>query len=482
MSAAHGWRTTPRGASSALWIALALGAASCHGVDGPTGPTFGFVKVSVSTSGGDPDVDGYNLQLDASESRHVAGTGAESFYTTSGEHTVSIRNVAANCSVTSSVSLSVSVTARQVVPVAFDVVCLATGIAVTSRTTGADTPENLRVVLDESPVTLVAANGAQTFGRLAPGNHQLSIIAPANCTVAGGTPMSVTVVLSKVTSVALDVSCTLLVRLPKIAYAAEQFVNSTGVRTIELVNVDGTGAESLQAGDAPAWSPDGKRLVFSDAACPNGGFYYYYYYCTGGLIVADPENWNTTVLDGGRSGTHPSWSPTGRGIVFDNLESAPNRVLSVLATSSNKPVALPVGAVTQASQPAWSPDGAQIAFVCRWNTSTDLCVANADGSNVVRLNEDAQLDQEPAWHPDGKSIAFARYPLGGTDDASAEVAVMDLATRQIRVLGAGADPAWSPDGSRLVFAGLDGLFVMNADGSGRTRLTTGLHHAPAWRP
>jgi TolB protein len=481
MSAAHRWRTTPRGASSALWIALAFGAASC-GFDGPTAPTFGYVKVSVNTSGGDLDIDGYSVQLDASESRHVASTGAESFYTTSGEHTVSIRSIAANCSVTSPVSVSVSVTERQVAPVAFDVVCLATGIAVTSRTTGPDSPNDLRFVLDESPATLVAANGAQTFGRLAPGDHHISIIAPANCTVAGGTSISVPVVLSKVTSVALDVSCTLIIRLPKIAYAAEQFVNGASVRMIELVNVDGTGAQSLQAGDAPAWSPDGKRLVFSDAACPRGGFYYYYDYCTGGLIVADPENWNATVLDGGRSGAHPSWSPTGRGIVFDNLESAPNRVLSVLATSSNKAVALPVGAVTAASQPAWSPDGAQIAFVCTWTTSTDLCVANADGSNVVRLDEDVRLDQEPAWHPDGKSIAFARYPFGRTDDGSAEVAVMDLATRQIRVLGAGADPAWSPDGSRLVFAGLDGLFVMNADGSGRTRLTTGLHHAPAWRP
>jgi TolB protein len=109
-------------------------------------------------------------------------------------------------------------------------------------------------------------------------------------------------------------------------------------------------------------------------------------------------------------------------------------------------------------------------------------VANADGTGVVRLTTDEQPDQAPAWSPDGSKLAFARYPPGAYNVAYAKLAVMDLATRQITLLGDGADPAWSPDGSKLVFAGIDGLFVMNADGSGRTRLTTGEHRAPAWRP
>ena len=46
-------------------------------------------------------------------------------------------------------------------------------------------------------------------------------------------------------------------------------------------------------------------------------------------------------------------------------------------------------------------------------------------------------------------------------------------------------PAWSPDGSKLAFAG-DGIWTMNADGSGKALLTGATSHgmpfAPAWSP
>ena len=51
-------------------------------------------------------------------------------------------------------------------------------------------------------------------------------------------------------------------------------------------------------------------------------------------------------------------------------------------------------------------------------------------------------------------------------------------------LGPGFDPAWSPDGARLAFANAGEVFVMNADGTGRTPLTTDPlgDSSPAWSP
>jgi hypothetical protein len=465
-----------------MWVALGLASAACDGFQMPTTPDYGFVRVAVTTTGGDLDTDGYSVLLDNSNFKLVKDTAVESFYVPSGEHTVSITALADNCAATGPTSHTVSVEKGQYVTVTFDVVCLATGIAVTARTTGPDSPDSLRIVLDDKPVVRVVANGARTIGRLTPGTHQLTVTLPANCTVAGGNAYTVAVTTSKVTDVALDVSCTPAIRLPKIAYAAHRAVDGVTAWWIEVANVDGTDAAPLQMGHSPAWSPDRTRLAFTDGICLYGGFYYYYDDCSGGIVVEDPETWNVSRLPGGRYGAHPSWSPTGTSIVFHDLASGPDTVLKMLATLTGAPATLTITGPKAASRPAWSPDGLRIAFDCQWPTYMDLCVANADGTGVVHLTNDEQPDQAPAWSPDGRKLAFARYPPGADNVAYAKVAVMDLATRQITLLGDGADPAWSPDGSKLVVAGTDGLFVMNADGSGRTRLTTGEHREPAWRP
>lgn len=47
--------------------------------------------------------------------------------------------------------------------------------------------------------------------------------------------------------------------------------------------------------------------------------------------------------------------------------------------------------------PAWSPDGAKLAFVRSFPNSSDIFVVNADGTNVVKLTNSVQGDFYPAW-------------------------------------------------------------------------------------
>jgi len=57
--------------------------------------------------------------------------------------------------------------------------------------------------------------------------------------------------------------------------------------------------------------------------------------------------------------------------------------------------------------PAWPPDGTQIAFASERAGSMEIYVMDADGDNQTRLTTDEQFDVVPAWSPDGTQIAFS---------------------------------------------------------------------------
>jgi Tol biopolymer transport system component len=139
--------------------------------------------------------------------------------------------------------------------------------------------------------------------------------------------------------------------------------------------------------------------------------------------------------------------------------------------------------------PSFSPDGTKIAFVSRRDENFgDIYVMNVDGGSVVRLtNTVGFADYDPVWSPDGKRIAFRSYR-----DGNAEIYVMNAdGTGQTRLTfnsGEDSGPAWSPDSSRIVFASEQGgntdIYVMNADGSNQTRLTNDpeVDKSPSWSP
>jgi hypothetical protein len=97
-----------------------------------------------------------------------------------------------------------------------------------------------------------------------------------------------------------------------------------------------------------------------------------------------------------------------------------------------------------------------------------------------------------AWSPDGRRLAFTIDEFGG-DGSNIGLHILDVATgndhriSSRRVLGCPipTDPTWAPDGVRLAYScGGHGIYVIDADGSHRLVVPTGLENAvqPTWSP
>ena len=197
------------------------------------------------------------------------------------------------------------------------------------------------------------------------------------------------------------------------------------------------------------------------------------------------DSTNQTALST-NSDSQPAWSPDGTEIAFISGRDGNSEIYATKADGSAQTRLTQTGSSNEA-QPAWSPDGSKIAY-SRLDPNTNgqgLWVMNADGSGQTQLTTTA--DSYPSWSPDGTKIAFQSNRNGNAEiysmnaDGSAQTNLTNAPTTNEM------DPDWSPDGAQIVFASdahsQTDIYRMNADGSGVTRLTTsGSDGMPVWGP
>lgn len=156
-------------------------------------------------------------------------------------------------------------------------------------------------------------------------------------------------------------------------------------------------------------------------------------------------------------------------------------------TTERGDTSTPAGTTFQID-PAFSPDGSEIAFASARTGSLDVYLMDADGSNTRRLTTTRGNQSEPTWSPDGSEIAYQ------SDQDGDHVYVMRAdgtgARRLTKDLAPEIEPAWSPDGRWIAYSRrvpgseVREIWVVHPDGSGRRRLTSPAEAAygPAWSP
>ncbi len=305
-------------------------------------------------------------------------------------------------------------------------------------------PDGYHVAVDGLTPVPIEVNGTVTFSNVAAGKHIVTLDGlQVNCTTPENRA-SIMVVADTPTQVTFPVTCW-APTTGRIAFSA----SLRGVWEIYTINPDGTDLRRVttiaELGPRPpvhiwpAWSPDGWKIAYTQ-------------------IHAEKYDQDIFVVNADGTGATQLTAATGR----DNY-------------------------------PAWSPDGSKIAFSSDRDDLDNLNIylMNADGTDQVRLTEGSHHYERPTWSPDGSKILFSGPGLNiymMNPDGTDQVRLTDPAA----VGGAwlSSPNACSPDGSRVLFMSAsapDGnwdAYVMNADGTGQTRLTDweGSEEPAAWSP
>lgn len=165
-----------------------------------------------------------------------------------------------------------------------------------------------------------------------------------------------------------------------------------------------------------------------------------------------------------------SWSPDGKQIAF-TVRTNTSQSVWVMDSDGNNPARYATG-----SYPTFSPDGSQIAFIGSQAGRDEVFLMNADGSAIRALKTGGIRSTFVAWSPDGQELAFLSSGLLviGVNDGDQPRRL----TADNRVLLA----VWSPDGKSLAYTAGTLLFTTKSDGSEPPRQIVANASAPAWSP
>ena len=237
------------------------------------------------------------------------------------------------------------------------------------------------------------------------------------------------------------------------ADAADRIAFAAG-GDIQLISPAGAGLDNLTATPAaietrPAWSPDAQRIAYMRL---NAGRFEIW------TMKPDGSAQAPLVTHPTQHAVAPTWSPDGRRIAY-NLQDPASSAGQIVATDLDgaNPVTLASGVQVNNFGLWWSPTGQQVAF---GTSGLTLYVAATNGSGAsVLLGPPTQLADQPKWSPKGDRIAYLGCE-SATQCNNSDIWIMDAdASDRTRLttdpLGDTA-PAISANGDRIAYTRFQG--------------------------
>ena len=203
------------------------------------------------------------------------------------------------------------------------------------------------------------------------------------------------------------------------------------------------------------------------------------------LWVADADGENAqTALASLEPIISPAWSPSGAQLAYVSFESRkPVVYVHDVVSGKRRLIANFRGSN---SAPAWSPDGRTLAVTLSRDGGSQLFAIDANGGEPRRLAQSGSIDTEPAYSPDGKSIYFVS-DRGGTPQIYRMGAAGSNAERVTFTGGYNISPALSPDGRWLAYISrVNGAFKLHvmelASGNVNAITDTSADESPSFSP
>lgn len=213
--------------------------------------------------------------------------------------------------------------------------------------------------------------------------------------------------------------------------------DGSGVHEVGHVTTDCSGA---------SWGPHDHQLAFGGGPLGENG-------ATLWAVNADGSGLRRLLRGSGGNpgGAHPAWSPNGRTIVFGWTAGRLNGLLSIRPTGRGlRQLVKPrTGQADQFLQPAWSRDGKRLAYVRSDLTAKRIFVATASAKHrrqIAGLPVNPGGFGAPTWSPRGSLIAFS-----GVCGPQQEGCVWTIRSRggkrRVLIRGPYIQASWGPAGT-----------------------------------